>query len=232
MEQVPATGSTLMVSTSNTRVGIATATPQATLDVNGNLQVGSGVYKSTFAANPSATTYALQLGTGAKVNNGGAIELTTGGYLKWADGSISTSANSGAVAASTVFASSITQGFTSGTSATSLSVCYATQTITTSGGKVAVWYSGSLHNSVAANGCIVGFLEDGAYIAPYTNAIGHAVAVSHAANLPASASFWTLVRAPSAGAHSYCITLAALANTCTLSAFSYYYNEFGVMEFK
>ncbi|UPT72885.1 MAG: hypothetical protein M0D55_13290 [Elusimicrobiota bacterium] len=57
------------------QVGIATAAPQATLDVNGSAQFGSGVTKSTFTSS-------------------GLLRLTTSG-IQWADGTTSTTATGG-----------------------------------------------------------------------------------------------------------------------------------------
>lgn len=85
-------GNSTLVATGGS-VGIRTATPGTSLDVSGSAQFGSGVLKSTFAATPSASTYALALASGAKLSNGGPLELTSGGYVKWADGTASTSAN-------------------------------------------------------------------------------------------------------------------------------------------
>ena len=64
-------------------VGIGTTSPATLLDVDGDAQFGSGPAKSTFTATPGGATYALQLSSG--------ISLAAGG-IKWADGSISTTA--------------------------------------------------------------------------------------------------------------------------------------------
>lgn len=85
--------STFVVTGGN--VGVRTAAPATSLDVAGSAQFGAGVLKSTFAATPGASTYALALASGAKLANGGTLELTSGGYIKWADGSTSTSASAG-----------------------------------------------------------------------------------------------------------------------------------------
>ncbi|MEI7529159.1 MAG: hypothetical protein WCK76_09455, partial [Elusimicrobiota bacterium] len=67
-------------------VGIGTTAPAAKLDVAGSAQFGAGVLKSTFSATPDGTTYALYLSTG--------LNLAAGG-VRWADGTISTTAGSG-----------------------------------------------------------------------------------------------------------------------------------------
>lgn len=88
-------GATFVVTGSS--VGIRTGAPAAALDVAGSAQFGSGVLKSTFAATPAAGTYALTLSSGAKLSNGGPIELTSGGYIKWPDGTTSTTASAGGI---------------------------------------------------------------------------------------------------------------------------------------
>jgi len=121
------------------------------------------------------------------------------------------------------------------TAATAFSVCYATASVTVSAdnANVAVWYSGSVHNSNAGAGCITSFLQDGAFLGGYyTKDRGHGVGVSHSGNLPAQASFFTIVPGVSSGVHDFCLTLAALSNTCNITAASYTISEFGVMELK
>lgn len=74
------------------KVGAGTANPATNLDVEGNAQFGSGTSKSTFTATPGSATYALQLSSGITIANGGPVDLTTGGFIRFADGSISTTA--------------------------------------------------------------------------------------------------------------------------------------------
>jgi hypothetical protein len=94
----PPTGSYfLYVNRTSGNVGISTNTPQTTLDVSGSAQFGSGALKSTFTATPGADLFALQTSSGVKVNNGGALVLSAGGYLQWPDGTISTTAVGGGV---------------------------------------------------------------------------------------------------------------------------------------
>lgn len=89
-------GSTLVAS--GGRIGVGTASPATALDVAGSAQFGSSALKSTFTATAGGSTYALTASSGVKLSNGGPLELTAGGYVKWADGSTSTTAAS-AVAA-------------------------------------------------------------------------------------------------------------------------------------
>jgi hypothetical protein len=67
-------------------VGVSTGLPQGPLDVNGSALFGAGASKSTFTATPGGAVYALQLSSG--------ISLAAGG-VRWADGTISTTAASG-----------------------------------------------------------------------------------------------------------------------------------------
>lgn len=90
-EGKPSGNYAIAVDTVNTRVGIATGTPQATLDVLGNAQFGSGVNKSTFTASPGNGTYALQLSSGITLA-AGPINLSAGGFIRYADGTVSTTA--------------------------------------------------------------------------------------------------------------------------------------------
>jgi hypothetical protein len=84
-------GSTLAVSGGS--VGIRTASPATSLDVAGSAQFGGAALKSTFSATPGGSAFALDLSSGAKLSNGGSLELTSGGYLKWPDGTISKTAS-------------------------------------------------------------------------------------------------------------------------------------------
>lgn len=96
------------------KAGFGTSNPATNLEVEGDAQFGSGVAKSTFTASPGAATYALRLSSGITIANGGPINLTNGGFIQFADGSISTTATSGAGPSTFVgwqqIASSVTLG--------------------------------------------------------------------------------------------------------------------------
>lgn len=85
----------LFISSVNGNVGIGNISPATPLDVNGSAQFGSSASKSTFTATPGGSTYALQLSSGITISGGGPINLTSGGFVRFADGSISTTAVSG-----------------------------------------------------------------------------------------------------------------------------------------
>ncbi|MBI5625082.1 MAG: hypothetical protein HY924_14995, partial [Elusimicrobia bacterium] len=76
-------------------VGIGTSAPATKLDVVGDAQFGSGPLKSTFTATPGPAAYALQLSSGATLANGGPLNFTTGGYIRFPDGKIQTTAYGG-----------------------------------------------------------------------------------------------------------------------------------------
>lgn len=66
MEGIPATNSTLFVSTQNVSVGVGTTTPKGNLDINGSaLFGGNGVNRSTFTANAGGSIPSLLLSSGA-----------------------------------------------------------------------------------------------------------------------------------------------------------------------
>lgn len=62
-------------------IGILTSSPATSLDVNGNVQFGSGATKSTFSATGGLTLASVS-----------SITFTGGSGIRWADGTISTSA--------------------------------------------------------------------------------------------------------------------------------------------
>jgi hypothetical protein len=69
------------------RVGIATTTPQTTLDVSGSAQFGNGALKSTFTATPGGATYALRLSSGLVVGNTGGVVAAFFSGVHTGDGS-------------------------------------------------------------------------------------------------------------------------------------------------
>lgn len=110
-------------------------------------------------------------------------------------------------------------------------VCHSTLSITTNGGKVAIWFSGGLGSST--NGASLGLnvLEDGEFISPYTKDIGivQLFATSADNDVTQNASFHIVIRAPSAGSHNYCIAPRVSAGTGKYSITSAQ-ASFGVME--
>lgn len=145
------------------------------------------------------------------------------------DGSLLTNLNTGAVAQS-----SKTYNLTGSTSEPNeFKVCFATGTITASGTRpIQVSYSGSITASGAAGHyCVVNFLQDGAFISPYTYTVGMGAAVTVSAGGFGNGTTVRVFPAPSAGEHSWCISMRApFGDTCTFSYGSSHGNEFSVTE--
>lgn len=161
------------------RVGIGTAAPQLPLDVNGAAQFGTSVTKSTFTATPGGATYALQLSSGISLAGGGPVNLTSGGYIRFADGTIMTStAGFGGGAGSLAFVSTRVTGTESTTSTSWLTVTGATVSLTMSGRRAEMRFNCSIAGISAGGPCHTGFLVNGAYIDGETASLGfgHAVA--------------------------------------------------------
>ena len=209
-------------------VGVGTTSPDATLDVNGSAQFGSGATKSTFTATPGAGTYALQLSSGMTLPQG-----ATGVGIRWADGTTSTTAVTASAAASTVFQTSITVNNAAATTNTTFTTCYATGTLTFSGGKAVVWYNGGTRNSGGVSTfCTLNVLLDGSYISPWTSTQGMSMGINTGSNTDHAHTLLRVFDAPSNGSHAYCLAMAVSANTCTFSNVSFVGNQFGVMELK
>lgn len=113
----------------NGNVGIATRVPSLPLDVNGAAQFGQGASRSTFTAAPGGSTFALQLSSGITISNGGSINLTSGGFLRFADGTTQVTAPSGGGGDAVLTA---TQTF-SGINTFSAITLASASTVTTSG---------------------------------------------------------------------------------------------------
>ena len=192
-------------------------------------QFSSGVQASTGQFTGTGNgTYSITLSSGLSFS-------ATATGIKWSDGTVSTTAFSAPAAAPAAVAqSTVTRNIASATTATTFSVCYATGTLTTGGSApVAVHYSGALRNSGAVSSfCILNVLLDGSFISPWTNTQGMAMSINTGSNLDSPAMLYRVFAAPAAGSHTWCLALAASANTCTFSNVSFVGNEFGVTELR
>jgi hypothetical protein len=121
-------------------------------------------------------------------------------------------------------------GFTGSTTDTTFKVCHSTVSLVTTGGNVGVWFSGATMNSNAGGGCQLSVMQDGAWMSPLNANYGITVGVSHSGSAPSTASFYAVFVPTSTAGHSYCLTMAAYANTCTFGTAQY--NVFGAMELK
>lgn len=87
MENVPATNNTIMVDTTNVRVGIATATPTMTLDVNGNAIIrGPGGLTVPYGVNFGTASLTASSGTFTAAGNAQYSVRTASGVLVGAGG--------------------------------------------------------------------------------------------------------------------------------------------------
>lgn len=213
-------GSTFVVVGSS--VGIGTTNPAARLDVNASAQFGLGSAKSTFTATPGGATFALTLSSGASLAGGGPLVLTSGGYIKFGDGtSQATASGGGAFTVAFASASDIPQA--SGTNAIANRVCLpgstSQMTIVGDPAPVLVSADGVLSNSGADNSMVIGFLIDGARPEGLTGNQGAAKVVSTAIDRPHLFSFSRLTGTLSAGSHFFCLTVGTGGGTWT------YYNN-------
>lgn len=130
--------------------------------------------------------------------------------------------------------SSKTFNLTGTTSATTnFDICYATGTITASGTRpVQVYYAGSITQAGAAGRyCLISFMQDGAHISPYDRTTGMGAAVTSSAGGFGNGSTSRVFPAPSAGEHSWCISMISpFGDACTFTYSSAHGNEFGVTE--
>lgn len=119
------------------------------------------------------------------------------------------------------------------TATTNFDICYASGTITASGTRpVQVYYAGSITQAGAAGRyCLISFMQDGAHIAPYSRTVGMGAAVTSSAGGFGNGSTSRVFPAPSAGSHSWCISMISpFGDACTFTYSSAHGNEFGVTE--
>lgn len=122
------------------------------------------------------------------------------------------------------------------TTATSLGPCVtgSTLSLTTSGGRVEVAFTGTLKNS--AVGLQVSFLQDGQFVRDLSSTASPGYfRPDNGSNTEMTISFAYLLDAPSAGLHNYCLTICAsrfFGGTATLLNNSTVGNLFYLVEIK
>jgi hypothetical protein len=99
---------------------------------------------------------------------------------------------------------------------------------------VQVHYSGSITASGAAGHyCVLNILQDGAFISPYSSTVGMGAAVTSSAGGFGNGTMVKVFPAPSAGSHSWCLSMIApFGDTCTFTFASAHGNQFGVTELR
>lgn len=200
-------GSVGIYTSSNVVLSTQTA-PNIVLYATGSV-TGLGLlstYLQTSTANFSGSgtgVYSVILGSGIWAGNA-CIQLQGGQIC-------------GPAAAATASTGAIVTSFNGTTSNTKFSLAYATVTFTTAGGFVKIGYAGGVRGPTG-NLCTLNVIEDGQYLSGYTPDSGMIPFVSPGNNLDSNASFTIMIRAPSAGQHSYALQLASpSAGSCVLS---------------
>lgn len=161
-------------------VGVGTNTPATNLDVAGSARFGPSTGKSTFTASPGGTTYALELSSGITISSGGPINLTSGGFIRYADGSVSTTAATGGGGGGfTAGASTFTRitGSQSTTSTSFTLISGASLTLTMNGGKALIAFNCSVAPVSSGHTSYVAFVANGSYLDGATSSEGHIHAV-------------------------------------------------------
>ena len=165
--------------------------------------------------------------------DGGVVVFATGTILLNGQ-AVSTSTAGGS---STAHVSSTTADISnSGLTETAFTVCQATQTVTIGSGcqAVMVYYSGAATRAGSGTlGCKMNFMEDGAYVLGNKDN-GVQVFATASAGSPFNMGFQRIIRCPSAGSHSYCLSMAVYAaSSCAYEAgITSAGNQFGVLELR
>lgn len=196
----------IYISSETGYVGVGNRSPTAELDVNGAAQFGMGAVKSTFTASPAGSTYALQLSSGITLARGGVVNLTSGGFIRFSDNSILTTApTSGGMLVSSFTVPGAFTFSSADVGTTGFTTCLANSSVTiTATGKpiMVVLNIGVYCNSTET--AWAGFLEDGAFISPFTSTKGASSDACGGTGYRANLSFSVLIRPPATGTRVYC----------------------------
>ena len=135
--------------------------------------------------------------------------------VKFNDSTTQTTAYNAAVSSCTATPFSPTSGTGAG-----FQVAVATLTITTTGGRVRMYFSGSVTGSASQTICGFNVIQDGAFISPWTAALGmtRGYTGTGGAGLVMVSGFSTVTpTAPSAASHTYGLQMNADGtNTCSI----------------
>lgn len=113
--------------------------------------------------------------------------------------------------------------------------CIATVTLTTTGSKVQVYWSGILNQSGYSSTNVrtkFNVLQDGAYVAPYTSVLGITGWADGGQNYHDAVGSAIFQTAPSAASHSYCLSLANDSAVALVFDAAFSSPTFGVIEVK
>lgn len=98
-------------------------------------------------------------------------------------------------------------------------VTVASLTITTTGGRVAAWFTGTVTGSASQTVCALTVKIDGAFISPFTSAISiwRGYTTTGAADLSEGASFFFVTpTAPSAASHTLALLVSGVNGNCSV----------------
>ena len=179
--------------------------------ITSSLTSSSGTFTNT-----GATSYAISLSSGINFTNGAQINIPSGGYIKWSDGSVSTTgAGSGGGSSSSVSSFTYLPGgvFTNGQLGPCLSGSTITLTLTTN--PVDVVFSGSVgYNSTHESS--LSFLVDGAFVSPLSTGTPVIIPAPISTQCQ-NASFRYRLSGLSATSHTFCLTGANNTGAATLT---------------
>lgn len=210
------------------------APAHADVSDSGNLTIGgNGVFQGTTTVQGSefsvgGATFTV---SGGSVTLGGRLNAAATG-IKWADGTTSTTAASGGASALAI-TTCTTGGFGGTWSYTAFGVAQTTVTMTASGNhKVRITLNASVENTAQYNSVAATFLQDGAFVSPYSSSIASkyiVMAVSGGSG-DNGLDFSVVIPAPSAGSHSYGLAMRVGGGTGSFTSSSLAAHQFCVEE--
>ena len=219
----------IFISSANGNVGIGTASPTTTLDVNGSAQFGSGPTKSTFTSTGNLTLASVASITGSSgtftamgsniytLTTSSGIHILAGG-ITWADGTTSITASTGSGGGSTVYVSSwgIVPPYNN-SAVTYLNVCVpgSTRTFTPTLSAIDIINFGTVDQGNTGQDCAIGALLDGNYAPPITATGGLRIGQN---SYVQNASF-TIPAVPVTAnvSHTVCLTVACGSSGPTIN---------------
>lgn len=158
------------------------------------------VLASSFAAGG----YSLMTSSGVYIKKG-PLYLDAGSFVRWPDGTTSTTSASGASAGVKASTWVYLNGGIFTQSAFGSCLSGSTVTVTTGGSAdIEVWFNGTVSNNSTQESAL-SFLMDGAFLSPMTASIA-AAAPSPLSSQCQNAFFKIRFVAPSGGSHSFCLT--------------------------
>lgn len=205
---------------------------------NGSITASSGTFKQT-----GNTSYSIVTSSGINITTG-TLNMQSGAQLKMAGSSGVFIAQSSVTTLGSFFgdgsqlsgvervSSTTVSGFAYTTAQATFITCATTVTITTNGNRVAVWFSGTAASSQVTLSTIgLNVLQDGAFITGYTSAKGFSAASPTINTQNANLGFYTVLAAPSAASHSYCLSAKVSGGTFSFDTTDTQ-PQFGVKEIK